>query len=66
MRLGGDEEPVLRQHLMEKLEPLCEAEPAVLAEYVIALLKNDASMDELRANCVSELQDFLQENTEVR
>jgi hypothetical protein len=39
----------------------CEAEPAVLAKYVLALLRNDKPEPELRALCEEQLEDFLGE-----
>jgi RNA-binding protein 26 len=47
------------------LQPLCEAEPPVLADYVIALLKNEAPISEMHVTCERELLDFLQEHTKV-
>jgi hypothetical protein len=39
----------------------CDADPGVLADYVIALLKHDQSDEELRSTCVMQLEDFLKE-----
>jgi hypothetical protein len=41
----------------------CDAEPSVLADYVIALLKHDKEDKELMDLCASQLQDFLREET---
>jgi RNA-binding protein 26 len=41
----------------------CDAEPSVLADYVIALLKHDKEDKELMDLCASQLQDFLREDT---
>lgn len=60
------DEEALRKYLMGSLQPLCEAEPAMLADYVISLLKNDHSRRELVALCERELIDFLEGNTKVR
>ena len=62
--------PVLQQQrrmaeLVFFSQPLCEAEPPVLAEYVIALLKNEAPIPEMLISCERELIDFLQEHTKV-
>ena len=38
-----------------------DAEPYVLANYVIALLRNDKPRPELRELCTSELEDFLKD-----
>ena len=63
MRLAGEEDAV-RQHLMEQLKPLCEAEPEVLADYVMVLVEKDVPQAELRENCIEELSAFLQDETE--
>ena len=44
--------------------PRCEAEPAVLAEYVLAMLtKEDKNEAELHAYCKDKLEDFLKAAT---
>lgn len=40
-----------------------DADPAMLADYIIALLKHDKENDELKELCVSQLDDFLQQGT---
>ena len=65
MRFVPDQEAALRARLIDQLSPLSEAEPPVLAEYVIALLKNDVVLDDLKRTCLDQLFDFLQENTQV-
>ncbi|GAA5827712.1 hypothetical protein JCM11251_001801 [Rhodosporidiobolus azoricus] len=53
----------LKTWLTRHLEPICDAEPAVLADYILALLKHDVSVDELRKLCISQLDDFLDKHT---
>lgn len=53
----------LQSYLISNLEPICVAEPSVLAKYVIALLQNDKPREELQRLCEDELQDFLKEET---
>lgn len=65
MRISSDEEAPLKEHLKSALHPLCEADPELLADYVIALLKNDSSHEELAASLREALTDFLGDNTEV-
>ena len=65
MKVSSDEEAPLKEHLKSALHPLCEADPELLADYVIALLKNDSSHEELAASLREALTDFLGENTEV-
>jgi hypothetical protein len=42
----------------------CEADPDVLAKYVLALLKHEANNLDLKSHCVAELRDFLRDYTE--
>ncbi|CAG8534249.1 557_t:CDS:10, partial [Acaulospora morrowiae] len=42
----------------------CDADPSVLADYVIALLQHDKSNQDLRQLCIDQLDDFLKEETE--
>ena len=41
----------------------CEADPDVLAKYVLALLRHDKE-SELEAHCIEQLRDFLKDETE--
>ncbi|SCV73028.1 BQ2448_6953 [Microbotryum intermedium] len=49
----------LRQWLLQQLEPISDADPNVLAEYVLALLKHDAPLEQLKTHCAGQLQEFL-------
>lgn len=42
-----------------------DADPAMLADYIIALLKHDKENDELKELCVSQLDDFLQQGMHI-
>src|SRR5690606_19697587 len=53
----------LRPFLSQKLEPICDADPEVLSEYVLALLKHDLPTDQLQEKCKIQLGDFLREHT---
>ena len=64
MILDDAESGALSEWLSGALEPICEAEPTVLAKYVIALLRNDKPDDELKARCEEELEDFLKAHTQ--
>lgn len=46
------------------LGPICEAEPAALAKYIFALLKRDRPINELQKFLVSQLEEFLNNETE--
>ena len=47
----------------QALRPISDADPAVLSKYVLAVLKKDTPLDTMRANCVKELEDFLEDKT---
>ncbi|CAG8507982.1 10464_t:CDS:2 [Ambispora leptoticha] len=64
MILDDSSSKALKEYLIQQLEPISDAEPAVLAEYVLALLKHDVSSQDLRQLCISQLDDFLKEETE--
>ncbi|KAJ3330873.1 hypothetical protein HDU76_004639 [Blyttiomyces sp. JEL0837] len=63
MLLGEADAVALKACLEAKLEPICDADPAVLAEYVIALLKHDKNQQDLKTTIANELDDFLKEST---
>nr|CAI5820127.1 unnamed protein product [Callosobruchus analis] len=46
------------------LKPMCEADPAALAKYVLALIKKDKTEDELRKSMIAQLDVFLEAETE--
>ncbi|KAM0786083.1 hypothetical protein ACM66B_006894 [Microbotryomycetes sp. NB124-2] len=53
----------LKPWLQSQLEPISDADPAVLSDYILALLKHDGSIDELKASCQQQLVDFLGDET---
>lgn len=50
--------------LTNVLGPICEAEPAALAKYIFALLKRDRPINELQKFLLSQLEEFLSNETE--
>ncbi|KAI0757205.1 hypothetical protein C8Q80DRAFT_1092235 [Daedaleopsis nitida] len=50
----------LKPWLIKNLEPICDAEPGALAEYILALLKHNASEPELRKELTLQLEEFLE------
>lgn len=62
MKMKIDESPI-RGYLLRNLQPLTEADPALLANYIIALLKNNKPKKELQKLCVDKLYDFLGNET---
>nr|XP_006818982.1 PREDICTED: RNA-binding protein 26-like [Saccoglossus kowalevskii] len=55
----------LKTWLTKKLEPICDADPAALAKYVVALVKKDKPEKELKNICVDQLDVFLQKDTAI-
>ncbi|XP_075457148.1 RNA-binding protein 27 isoform X2 [Ascaphus truei] len=53
----------LKTWLAKLLEPICDADPLALANYVIALVRKDKSEKELKAICADQLDVFLQKET---
>merc|ERR1711953_928521 len=54
---------VFKTWLVKTLEPICDADPAALAKYVIALAKKDEPQPELQALCEDQLDVFLGDDT---
>ncbi|KAF5178622.1 Zinc finger ccch domain-containing protein [Thalictrum thalictroides] len=57
------EESSLTGYLVKNLQPLTEADPVILAEYVAALLKKDKPIKELQKLCAEKLVEFLGQGT---
>ncbi|KAF6157440.1 hypothetical protein GIB67_004378 [Kingdonia uniflora] len=57
------EESALTRYLVRNLQPLTEADPVILAEYVAALLKKDKPIKELEKLCTEDLVEFLGQGT---
>ncbi|OSD06024.1 hypothetical protein PYCCODRAFT_1070348 [Trametes coccinea BRFM310] len=53
----------LKPWLIRTLEPICDAEPSALADYVLALLKHNAPEAELRKEMVVQLEEFLEKES---
>ncbi|KAJ3306098.1 hypothetical protein HDV03_000332 [Kappamyces sp. JEL0829] len=49
----------LSQWLERELEYICDADPKVLSEYILALLKHDSPASELMGVCIESLAEFL-------
>jgi len=54
---------LLKSWLSAALRPLCDADPAALAKYVLALIKKDKPDGELRQGMLDQLEVFLQQDT---
>ncbi|XP_057828055.2 zinc finger CCCH domain-containing protein 27 isoform X2 [Cryptomeria japonica] len=57
------QEPLLVRYLVKNLKPLSEADPALVANYIVALLKNNKPQEELQKICIEQLHEFLGDNT---
>ncbi|XP_062494182.1 RNA-binding protein 27 isoform X5 [Pezoporus occidentalis] len=58
-----DNVDALKSWLAKLLEPICDADPSALANYVVALVKKDKPEKELKAFCADQLDVFLQKET---
>ncbi|KAF9451768.1 hypothetical protein P691DRAFT_662379 [Macrolepiota fuliginosa MF-IS2] len=52
--------PHLKPWLVRTLEPICDAEPGALADYILALLKHNVSEPEMRKELSAQLDEFLE------
>ncbi|KAG2123567.1 hypothetical protein DEU56DRAFT_863854 [Suillus clintonianus] len=50
----------LKPWLVRTLEPICDAEPGALSEYILALLKHNVPENEMRKELSSQLEEFLE------
>ncbi|KAL1691909.1 hypothetical protein GGG16DRAFT_90680 [Schizophyllum commune] len=50
----------LKPWLVRTLEPICDAEPGALAEYILALLKHNGPESDLRKELTVQLEEFLE------
>ncbi|CDO72420.1 hypothetical protein BN946_scf184977.g119 [Trametes cinnabarina] len=63
MLFDSETETHLKPWLVRTLEPICDAEPSALADYVLALLKHNAPEPELRKELVVQLEEFLEKES---
>ncbi|KAF9073733.1 hypothetical protein BDP27DRAFT_1318062 [Rhodocollybia butyracea] len=52
--------PHLKPWLVRTLEPICDAEPGALADYILALLKHNVPELEMKKELQSQLEEFLE------
>ncbi|RDB28519.1 hypothetical protein Hypma_015287 [Hypsizygus marmoreus] len=52
--------PHLKPWLVRTLEPICDAEPGALADYILALLKHNVPEPEMRNELAVQLDEFLE------
>ncbi|WFC97236.1 hypothetical protein MBRA1_003902 [Malassezia brasiliensis] len=65
MLFPQEDAEAVKQWLLTELEPLSDADPDVLADYVLALFKYDTGEQELLAMMNEQLVDFLEDQTEA-
>ncbi|KAI9842834.1 MAG: hypothetical protein M1837_006855 [Sclerophora amabilis] len=63
MLFDAEHESALKKWLVRRLEDISDADSEVLADYVLALLRQDSPQEEVRKLCVEQLEDFLKEHT---
>ncbi|GJE85947.1 hypothetical protein PsYK624_020270 [Phanerochaete sordida] len=63
MILDAEAATHLKPWLVRTLEPICDAEPGALADYILALLKHNAPESELRQEINAQLEEFLEKET---
>lgn len=51
--------PLLKTFLINRLESSSEADPDVLSDYILALLRHDQSPAEVMQTCITQLADFM-------
>ncbi|KAI3845250.1 hypothetical protein MKW98_009316 [Papaver atlanticum] len=57
------DESSLTRYLVKNLQPLTEADPLILAKYVVALLKKEKPIKDLQNLCAENLVEFLGQDT---
>jgi RNA-binding protein 26 len=51
--------PLLKTFLINRLESSSEADPDVLSDYILALLRHDQPPAEVMHTCITQLADFM-------
>jgi len=51
--------PLLKTFLIRRLNSASEADPDVLSDYILALLRHDQSPQEVMRTCITQLADFM-------
>ncbi|KAL2158945.1 hypothetical protein VTH06DRAFT_2975 [Thermothelomyces fergusii] len=65
MLFPEEDTPHLKAWIVKRLENTSDADPDVLADYVLALLRHDGDIDDVRKLCEDEIPDFLKEDSPV-
>ncbi|XP_078428409.1 zinc finger (CCCH-type) family protein / RNA recognition motif (RRM)-containing protein isoform X2 [Wolffia australiana] len=59
------DESSLTEYLVKNLEPLTETDPAIVADFIVPLLKKDKPVQELQKLCADNLVEFLGHGTKA-
>ncbi|KAF1811645.1 hypothetical protein P152DRAFT_449926 [Eremomyces bilateralis CBS 781.70] len=63
MRVEEENTATLKKWIIKRLEDISDADSDVLADYVLALVKSEEPDDQVRQNCLENLEDFLHDHT---
>ena len=55
--------PLLKTYIMNRLESASEADPDVLSDYILALLRHNQAPAEVMSTCITQLADFMTSGT---
>ncbi|KAI9476649.1 hypothetical protein LPJ78_005586 [Coemansia sp. RSA 989] len=59
------DEQLVKDFLFNKIEKECDADPAIMADYILVTLQNNMSEDELKQHCKTDLKEFFGDKTSV-
>ncbi|KAL2352546.1 CCCH zinc finger and RRM domain-containing protein [Cryomyces antarcticus] len=65
MLVSEADTPDLKKWVIKRLEDISDADSDVLADYVLALVKSEEPDEQVRLNCLENLEDFLKQHTDV-
>lgn len=55
--------PLIKTYIIARLESASEADPDVLSDYILALLRHDQTPSEVMSTCITQLADFMTSGT---
>ncbi|KAJ2479519.1 hypothetical protein IWW56_003031 [Coemansia sp. RSA 2131] len=59
------DEALVKTFLFNKIERECDADPAIMADYILVTLQNDMAASELKQHCKTDLTEFFGDKTSV-
>ncbi|KAJ2815565.1 hypothetical protein IWW50_006789, partial [Coemansia erecta] len=62
---GEKDEELVKTFLFNKIKKECDADPAIMADYILVTLQNDMSPEELKQHCKTDLTEFFGDKTAV-